>query len=270
MESFLKQINNQSLEVTLAHTYDPLKHDIKGYLVSNKLDGVRGIYYNGKLYSRNMKEFVIPPEFDKDWPKDIILDGELWAGEQNFSLTGKTRLKTPNKNSWDGITYMVFDSVAPGTYLERYEKLKNIIKEQKNIKLHEFTICTDPIETIKSMKDYVKTGGEGLMVRNPKMLYEQKRTKNLLKIKPFYDAECEVLSWDHGKIGSKYEKMMGNINVKATIEGKEYLFSIGSGFTDQDRENPPEKGRIVTFQYFELTKDGSVRFPVFLRYQDPE
>lgn len=35
--------------------------------------------------------------------------------------------------------------------------------------------------------------GEGLMLRNPYSYYENKRTKNLLKVKKFFDAEAEII-----------------------------------------------------------------------------
>ena len=45
-------------------------------------------------------------------------------------------------------------------------------------------------------------------------------------------------------------------------------FKIGSGFTLQERKNPPTIGSIVTFKYKEFTKYGKPRFPVFLRVRD--
>jgi len=38
-------------------------------------------------------------------------------------------------------------------------------------------------------------GAEGVMVRNPESLYENKRSTNLLKVKKFDDAEATV--YDH-------------------------------------------------------------------------
>jgi DNA ligase 1 len=56
--------------------------------------------------------------------------------------------------------------------------------------------------------------------------------------------------------------MMGALMVRNN-EGIE--FKIGSGFTDADRRNPPKIGSIVTYKYYELTKNGKPRFPIYLR-----
>ena len=45
-------------------------------------------------------------------------------------------------------------------------------------------------------------------------------------------------------------------------------FKIGSGFSDDERKNPPSVGSVVSFKYQEMTKYGKPRFPVFLRVQE--
>jgi len=56
-----------------------------------------------------------------------------------------------------------------------------------------------------------------------------------------------------GKVGALYCEM-GN--------GKK--FAVGSGLSDQDREDPPPIGSIITFRYQELTEAGIPRFPTFV------
>jgi DNA ligase-1 len=41
-------------------------------------------------------------------------------------------------------------------------------------------------------------------------------------------------------------------------------FSVGSGFTDRQRESPPPVGATITFRYQELTDGGVPRFPTFV------
>ncbi|HEY0254278.1 MAG TPA: WGR domain-containing protein, partial [Kofleriaceae bacterium] len=38
-------------------------------------------------------------------------------------------------------------------------------------------------------------------------------------------------------------------------------FNVGTGFSDAEREDPPDIGAVITFRYQELTKDGVPRFP---------
>jgi len=42
-------------------------------------------------------------------------------------------------------------------------------------------------------------------------------------------------------------------------------FSVGSGFTDAQRDNPPPVGSTIMFRYQELSDRGVPRFPSFVR-----
>jgi len=42
-------------------------------------------------------------------------------------------------------------------------------------------------------------------------------------------------------------------------------FKSGSGFSAEQRKNPPKLGSIVTFKYQKLTKYGKPRFPIYMR-----
>jgi DNA ligase-1 len=70
----------------LAQSYDPAKHDPIGWLMSEKLDGVRCFYnhVSRKLYSRNGKPYYPPEEFLDAMPKGVSLDGELWTKRNDF------------------------------------------------------------------------------------------------------------------------------------------------------------------------------------------
>lgn len=48
-------------------------------------------------------------------------------------------------------------------------------------------------------KNVLSRGGEGLMLRNPKMKYIPKRTKELLKVKPMEDSEAIIVNMVEGK-----------------------------------------------------------------------
>ena len=71
-------------EVMLAHVYDPEKNDPTGWLMSEKLDGIR-CYYDGesKLYTRTGNPFYAPDWWKKNLPK-IAMDGELWTRRDDF------------------------------------------------------------------------------------------------------------------------------------------------------------------------------------------
>ena len=70
--------------VMLAQTWDPDQHDPKGWLMSEKLDGVRCLWDGKKMYTRNGNSFYPPDYFLKSLPSDLALDGELWTKRGDF------------------------------------------------------------------------------------------------------------------------------------------------------------------------------------------
>ena len=71
------------VDLMLAHNYNPDKHDPTGWLMSEKLDGVR-CYWNGKnMYTRTGKPFYAPADFKAKLPP-IAIDGELFTKRDDF------------------------------------------------------------------------------------------------------------------------------------------------------------------------------------------
>jgi DNA ligase-1 len=76
-------VGGGGMTLMLAQTFNPEVNDPTGWLMSEKLDGVR-CYWDGKaMYTRNGHLFYPPDSFKKDLP-DIALDGELWTKEADF------------------------------------------------------------------------------------------------------------------------------------------------------------------------------------------
>ena len=65
---------------------DDGKSAITGWLMSEKLDGVRGSWDGQQLWSKNGILFQPPPEFVADLPP-FALEGELWGGRGSFAAT---------------------------------------------------------------------------------------------------------------------------------------------------------------------------------------
>jgi DNA ligase-1 len=105
-------------------------------------------------------------------------------------------------------------------------------------------------------------GGEGLMLRQPGSRYEPGRSATLLKVKRFHDAEARVI--DHQPGAGRHKGRQGALLV-ALPDGTQ--FSVGTGFTDAQRETSPAIGSTITFRYQELSDRGVPRFPSFVRVQ---
>ncbi len=57
--------------------------DIKGWLMSEKLDGIRAYWNGAQLLTRKGKKIHIPKYFSKNFPP-FALDGELWTKRADF------------------------------------------------------------------------------------------------------------------------------------------------------------------------------------------
>lgn len=232
--------------------------NITGWVMSEKLDGIRA-YWNGKnLISRGGKIIYAPKWFTNNYPP-FEIDGELWTKRKDFeNISSIVRDKIPSEK-WHQIKHFIFEVPnAKGNLFDRLKKVKpyenNIIKiiPQINVK--------NKKDLNKFLKNIEKKGGEGVVVRDPSQSYINKRTSTALKVKSFFDKECKVIQLLKGK--GKYSEVLGSLKCKLP-DGK--TFKIGSGFSDKDRKNPPKIGDIITFKYKEFTKYGKPRFPVFLR-----
>jgi DNA ligase-1 len=237
--------------------------DISRYLVSEKLDGVRAIWDGSVLRFRSGRTINAPRWVVDGLPKRP-LDGELWIARGSFErLSGIVRKEVPDDAEWRQVRYMIFELPgAPGTFRERAEAMREIAR-QANIswlrEIEQFS-AVDRDSLIKRMKEVVKAGGEGLMLHRADALYETGRSDTLLKMKPWEDAEAVAIGHVPGK--GKYAGMLGALRVR-TSDGRE--FSLGTGFSDEQRRNPPPVGAEVTYRYHDLTAGGLPRFASFLR-----
>jgi DNA ligase-1 len=284
--------------VALADKYNPDIVNWKdGWYVSRKIDGARCIAIvddngNTTFYSRTGKEFdtlgVVADGIKSLGVTNVVFDGELCLvdddGNEDFQGVMKQLKKkdhtipNPSFKIFDMITHDEFytkKGESNKVYEHRYNNLRNVMKNNTcsclSVLGQELIKDDDHFqEWIKKSKDY---GYEGLMLRADEP-YKGKRSKDLLKVKKFFDDEYEVIDTEMGpfryvKNGAECEETMLSC---VTIKNKDHLVRVGSGFTIEQRQEfyqHPKKilGKIITVQFFEETKnqDGgiSLRFPTF-------
>ncbi|MGE5471212.1 MAG: DNA ligase [Bacteroidota bacterium] len=240
--------------------------DVARYLVSEKLDGVRAIWDGQTLRFRSGREVPAPRWFLDGLPKQS-LDGELWAGRGTFErLSGIVRREVPDDAEWRGVRYMIFELPgAPGSFRERAERIQQMAR-QANVPWLA-AIEQSPVADRDSLKkrftEVVAAGGEGLMLHLADAPYETGRSDVLLKMKPWLDTEATVIGHLPGK--GKYVGMLGALRLRMP-DGR--LFSLGTGFSDEQRRHPPPIGAIVTYRYRDLTNKGMPKFASFLRIRE--
>ena len=233
------------------------------YWVSEKYDGVRGYWDGAQLLTRGGRRIAAPAWFSAGWPVQP-LDGELWAGRGRFEQAQSTVARdTPDDAAWRGMRYMVFDLPAhPGPFDERLAALEALlgtlgiawVQAVPQRKL------PDRAALLALLKQTVKAGGEGLMLHRGTSLYRAERNDDLLKLKPYEDAEATVVGHLPGK--GRYAGQLGALVVQ-TPQG--LRFNLGTGFSDAQRREPPPLGATITYRHAGLNASGVPRFASFLR-----
>jgi DNA ligase-1 len=230
--------------------------------MSEKYDGLRGYWDGRTFWSRKGQIIHAPSYFLVELPRDIALDGELWIGRGKFEKTISTvRSEAPDER-WRDVRFMVFDAPeAKGTFEERLQFLQATLpKTNRFVRVVAQERCPGITQLLRERDRIVKLGGEGLMLRQPESRYEPGRSPTLLKVKPYDDGEATVIAHEPGK--GKYAGRLGALRVR-TDDGRE--FSIGSGFTDTQRDSAPPIGTVITYRFRGLTAKGMPRFPTYLR-----
>ena len=257
----------------------------KPVFIQPKLDGVRCVIQCDNsvvtAYSRTGKEWKniqhvldeLQPFFEK-YP-NVILDGELYNHDlkDNFekiiSLVRKQKPTLVDRHEARLLTqFHCYDMYSPDfdhVFSIRDEFIWQTIDGEYE---HTVTVDTEEIFDMEEAKKYhvenLALGYEGSIVRlNTK--YQQKRSHSLRKFKDFSDAEATIVGYLDGK--GKRTGTLGKF-IMQDDEGNEFGCPPGKGYTYKDLkvmlDNIHEYiGQRATFTFFERTKAGSYRHPLF-------
>jgi len=279
----------------LAHKYDDKRVDwSQPVYIQPKLDGVRCLIkrvsdfpgqenlasFSVKAYSRTGKEFKnikhildsLKPFFFNQ--PDVILDGELYNHdlkddfEKIISLVRKQKPTDEQRLDAKNLTqfhcYDYFDGVQYDSYKTR---MNNLV----NSDIYSYCIKYVPAKLVDSYnyartlhKEYLAAGYEGSIIRLDG-LYKHGRSYDLMKFKDFSDTEATIIGYELGK--GKRQGTLGKFLMQDD-EGIQFGCPPGKGYTYKDFANMLLKvndyiGQRATFTYFQRTKAGSYRHPLF-------
>ncbi|MEP7280590.1 MAG: DNA ligase [Rubrivivax sp.] len=239
----------------------------RGWLVSEKLDGVRALWDGATLRLRSGMRIAAPPDTCAGWPARVI-DGELWAGRGGFeAVVGTVRRLQPDLAAWQALRFCAFDLPgSPDPFRARAAALAvevaAVRARQPRSALHVVVQgeLPDAAALQQRLAAVIAGGGEGLMLHRADATWQAGRSDALLKLKLAHDAEARVIAHEtgHGRLAGR----LGALRVRAA-DGRE--FRLGSGFSDAERSAPPPVGSIVSYRYRGLTDAGLPRFASFLR-----
>jgi len=288
--------------VALAKEYDSKCDWNDNWYASRKLDGVRClavVNVEGKctLYSRMGKEFTtlnkIKYAIEATGIINYVFDGEICLldkdGNEDFQSVMKELRRKDHQI--ENPTFMIFDMIHKDDFNKG--KSTDVLSER----LHTLRTWLGPRyntkETLRYLDQFQITDGrhfdmwgqtasdnnwEGFMLRKDTE-YEGKRSKNLLKVKKFFDAEYTVVDAevDEMRIVKDSREEYLTMLAQVWIEHKGYRVKVGSGFTQEQRlkyAHADIVGKTITVQYFEETKNDkggiSLRFPTVKHIYDGE
>ena len=280
----------------LAHKFDNKRVDwSKPVFIQPKLDGIRCIMKSDGCYSRNGKKFMNVQHLYTKTIKELfkqnpllVLDGELYNHDlrDNFEkIVSLVRKQKPTsddrKEARKLIQYHVYD------YCMAVNNKLNLLESDMNRyekRMHQL-VCTDmygkyiryvPARGVHSLdkakeihNDFLQQGYEGSILRldGP---YKCGRSYDLMKFKDFSDTEAKIVSWVEGK-----GKRRGTIGKFIAVDSDGIRFGMPVmdkfEYLQKNFKNMQDwVGRTATFTYFERTRAGSYRHPLFKAIRDYE
>ena len=259
----------------------------KPVFMQPKLDGVRCIiqYDNSVVtaYSRTGKQWLnidhilqsLEPFFQAN--PDVILDGELYNHalrddfEKIISCVRKTKPTAIDKaESRKLVQFHCYDIVNETLdFQSRSIRLNTLLKPTYGIKLVKTIVTPTESQAKVNHTRNLDAGYEGSILRLNDV-YQCKRSHSLRKFKDFHDAEATLTSWVEGK-----GKRAGTIGKFMAIDanGNEFGMPVMDNFKKLQtmfNEMKTWVGKEATFTYFERTKAGSYRHPLFKAIRDYE
>jgi DNA ligase-1 len=282
-------------KVALANVYEPKIVDWNDtWYASRKLDGVRCLAIVDeegvcKLYSRVGNEFTTLDKVKKAIESTGIInhvfDGEICLvdehGNEDFQSVMKEikkkdhTIEAPVFKIFDMLHIKEFNSEIDSDPLEgRLHTLRSWLNKSNHLDIlmyEEQMVISGDDHFDTWVKLAADNEWEGVMLRK-NVKYEGKRTKNLLKVKKFFDAEyvVESLDFDNHRVIRDGKEVLMPMLAQAYITHKGYEVAVGSGWSQAQRiryeANPQDLiGKTITVQYFEETKNQeggiSLRFP---------
>lgn len=260
-------------DIMLLKTFDPKKIKYP-CLAAAKKDGVRGLYASTML-SREGKRIIGHDHIEeqiKSYGEEF--DGELCVPGKIFDVaSGIIRNDQPTPES----VYWIFDCPSiPGTKLQRYIWLLENIIETDAVRLIPHWEIYDEVRLMDFYKCALDQGEEGIVVYDPKDIYEDKRSYSWMRMVPKEQADCKVIDFFEGR--GKHAGSLGGI----IVDYKGHEVKVGSGFTEKISAKNPSMYKIRNFiwsnkelfigvfaqcEFKEETKAGSMRQPIFKRWR---
>jgi len=243
-----------------------------------KLDGHCLLANNQTLYSRGGKPVVVHhiTESLNAIPDGVTLHGEIYIhGETLQRISSLVKKPKPESSA---LVYHVYDVHTEDTeiaYGERYALLREIVCRLGNesiVALEQVPIDSQD-ELDKLHAKYLSQGFEGTMARHGDTSYEDgKRSKSLMKVKNFQDAEFKIVGYEEGKPYIREDRTYQvPVYICATDEGNNFNCTAPGTMEEKHAafvNIDAVIGKMLTVKFFNMTPDNVPFLPVALRIRE--
>lgn len=235
---------------------------------------------------------------------EIVLDGEMMSEEGFNETSGALRRKGEDANVrfhiFDMLSWAEFDAMGAVEvpYVDRRRRVMDLVQVAKHLgdrlTITELRVARSHDEIQQIYQEHRAAGHEGSMVKKLDGFYHKKKSHEWQKIKAEDTEDLPVVGVFQGEVGGKYENTIGGLIVERnSVEVRV------SGISDADRAEmwslwlktcaavdlDPKVGykgvtlplngtpgsllgRLIEVEYHEVTPDGSLRHPRFIRWRD--
>lgn len=271
----------------------PLKENV-WFSVTQKLNGVRATYYQGKIYARTGQEYKgldhILAEIRSSVPDGIVLDGELTLSpvhrtgiSDNEAFRIATGLINSENADKTGICYTVFDclpdddfaaGISKATYSERRMVLDSINTKLLKCSVNHSVVERDghcihihrnvtvlPVlyqgtdqSKIPELLDRMVREDKEGLMVNLDVPYKCKRHNGILKVKRFYTMDLPIIRCEEGS-----GRLAGTLGA-FVLDFKGNEVNVGTGFSDEQRKEfwssrEELPGTLCEVKYKEISSD---------------
>lgn len=272
------------LKVMLAEMWDRVQN-LAGWMASEKYDGVRGYWTGSRFLTRKSHEVHAPDWYIASMPQGVALDGEFWLGHNRLPETSGIVNSALHRaiprfggTQWQKMHFVVFD--APdhgGPFAQRVAALPAMVGPSEAFRngrlfLVQQVTVPDNATLLRLLAAVEAKGGEGLVAKDPRSMYEDRRSSAELKVITKIRFESVVTGYKPGERG--FAGTMGACYAVRLDDGGQRVgpeFKVGGGFDHRQRRAPPPVGCVITVEAKGFMVDSNKpREPIFICARDYE
>lgn len=264
------------------------RYDVADGLVWSqpKLDGFRCFAMNDRLWTRKGKEIPAAAHIEDEYKflhdrvPGLILDGELYShdlADRFQKLMSVAKKQKPAEADMEMsrkyLKHWVYDLPShPGHFSERFLALCEIMDKYSSELEYYRLVDTKPITCMEDIDifilGYIDSRYEGQIIRIDNAPYEYKRSKSLLKHKPFEDREFIIKGAEEGE--GNWSGAIAKF-IFETDEGKEFKAKPRGSYEQwaEAWQNPEEYlGEEATVRFMGYTDEGKPRHGIVTVIRD--